>query len=127
LAKIKKPKILIVDDDPFITELYVLKFESAGFKVKSAPDAKSAFKLCTQERPDLILLDIVMPVMNGFEFLEKAKKNKNLKTIPVLAFTNRFSVEYESKARNLGADDYLIKVNFTPSELVTRVKKFLEI
>jgi CheY-like chemotaxis protein len=127
MAKQTKQKILLVDDDPFIAELYVVKFESAGFEIKTAPHAKEALKIVRSFKPNLILLDLIMPVMDGFEFLEIAKKDKVLKEIPVVAFTNRFSLEYETRARNLGVDGYFVKMKFMPDELVLKIKEFLEV
>jgi len=127
MLKQNKQKILLVDDDPFIAELYVVKFEAAGFTVKTAPHAKDALKIAKTFKPNLILLDLIMPVMDGFEFLAIAKKDKALKEIPVVAFTNRFSLEYETRARNLGVDGYFVKMKFMPDELVLKVKEFLEV
>jgi CheY-like chemotaxis protein len=120
-----KPKLLIVDDDPFIVSLYVVKFESAGFAVEVARNGKEALEMLERFTPDVILLDLLMPVMNGFEFLENVKKIDRFGHIPIVAFTNRFSMSEESRARALGVDEYCIKIHFTPDELVSKIREFL--
>lgn len=119
------PKVLIVEDDPFLSEIYATKFSEANFEVELAADGKEAIKKAQAAKPDLILLDIVLPKMDGFETLRQIKNNKELAAIKVVALTNLGQKEEVEKGLALGADDYIVKAHFTPSEVVARVKNIL--
>jgi len=119
-----KPKILIIDDDPFIIEIYVLKFKDSGFEVESAQDAKTGLQKIKDFRPDVVLLDIVMPVTSGLEVLLEIKKGEAAK-FKVILLTNLGQKEDVEKGIKLGADGYIIKAHFTPSEVVEKVKELL--
>ena len=119
-----KPKILIIDDDPFIIEMYVLKFRDSGFDVESAQDTKTGLQKIQDFQPSVVLLDIVMPVTNGLEILSELKKEK--KAMPkVILLTNLGQKEDVEKGMKIGADGYFIKAHFTPSEVVAKTKELL--
>lgn len=118
--------VLIVDDDPFILDMYVLKFREEGFHVEVASDGKKAFEQIKAVHPDVVLLDIVMPLMDGFEVLNKAKQDDALKNIPIILLTNLGQKEDTERGASLGASDYIIKAHFTPSEVVKKVKEFFK-
>ena len=118
--------VLIVDDDPFILDMYVLKFREEGFRVEVASDGKKAFEQIKEVHPDVVLLDIVMPLMDGFEVLNKVKQDDALKNIPIILLTNLGQKEDTERGTSLGASDYIIKAHFTPSEVVSKVKEFLK-
>lgn len=118
-------KILIVEDDDFLLKMYVTKFELEGFSVLSAATGIQGLKLTQKEKPMLILLDLNMPEMSGFEVLEKIKADKDTKDIPIIILTNYSQKEDIDKCLALGADDYLIKAHFVPSEVISKVKKIL--
>ena len=105
--------------------MYQEKFKMAGFKVFSAMDAEEGLTIAKKEKPNLILLDILLPRGNGIFFLEKIKENHDISSIPVVAFSNYDDPKTKEKARNAGARDYLIKTNFTPEEVVNKVKEYL--
>lgn len=119
-----KPKILIIDDDPFIIEMYVLKFKDSGFEVESAQDAKTGLEKNRDFEPQVVLLDIVMPVTNGLEVLSQIKKVEAAKP-KIILLTNLGQKEDVEKGIKLGADGYIIKAHFTPSEVVEKVKALL--
>jgi DNA-binding response OmpR family regulator len=119
-----KPKVLIIDDDPFIIEIYVLKFKDSGFEVDSAQDAKTGLQKIKDFKPDVILLDIVMPVTSGLEILLEIKKGEAAK-FKIILLTNLGQKEDVEKGIKLGADGYIIKAHFTPSEVVEKVKALL--
>lgn len=119
------PKILIVEDDPFLSEMYSTKLAQENFEVELAMDGKEALKKARDIKPDLILLDIVLPKMDGFEVLEKIKKDSALGGIKVIALTNLGQKEEIEKGLGLGADDYIVKAHFTPSEVINKVKQVL--
>lgn len=119
----KKVKILLIEDDPFLSSMYSTKFEMENFDVASAEDGAKGLSLALSDRPDIILLDILMPKMNGFEVLEKLRANKETKDVPVILLTNLNQRDDIEKGMALGAADYLIKAHFMPSEVVDKIKK----
>lgn len=120
---ILKKKILIVEDDPFISQMYKDKLRKEGYNVSIAQSGKEGLDFLKENKPDLILLDIVMPEMNGFEMLELAKKDKEIKNIPIILLTNLGQKEDIEKGLKLGADAYLIKAHFTPSEVIEKLEE----
>ena len=118
-------KILIIEDDPFLNEMYVTKFTQANFEVEVAIDGQEGLQKIEKNKPDLILLDIVLPKMDGFEILEKVKNNPQLKKIPVVLLTNLGQRNEVEKGLSLGADEYIIKAHFTPTAVVAKVKEIL--
>lgn len=125
MPKESKQKVLIVEDDTFLAGIYANKFEKEGFEVRSAADGEQGFQLAQKELPDVILLDILLPKMDGFEVLEKLKADAKTKKIPVVLLTNLGQKEDVDKGLKLGAADYLIKAHFMPQETVEKVKKVL--
>lgn len=123
----KKIKILLVEDDPFLLNMYATKFEIEDFQVVVAEDGDKGYKTAVKELPDIILLDVMLPKMNGFEVLEKIKSEQATKDIPVILLTNLSQKNEIDRAMNLGAVDYLIKAHFMPSEVVDKIKKILKI
>lgn len=119
-------KILIVDDEPILRKMYQIKFQNSGFEVITAQDGAEVFERIQESRPDLILLDVMMPKMDGFEVLARLKANQDFKNIPVVLLTNLSASELDrGKGLELGALDYLVKDNFTPADIVQKVKSYL--
>ena len=118
-------KILIVEDDDFLLQMYVTKLELEGFQVISAIDGIKGLKLAKKDKPDLVLLDLQLPSMSGFEVLENLKQDDEIKQIPVLILTNFSQKEDIERCLNLGASDYLIKAHFVPSEVIKKIKDIL--
>lgn len=125
MATTKKTKILIVEDDTFLAGIYASKFEKEGFDVLLGIDGEAGLKLARKELPTIILLDILLPKLDGFEVLEKLKADEATKKIPVVLLTNLGQKEDVDKGLKLGAVDYLIKAHFMPAETVEKVKKVL--
>ena len=121
----EQKKILLVEDDDFLVQMYATKLELENYTVIMATDGAKWLKLAIKEKPDLVLLDLNLPIMDGFQVLEELKKNPETKAIPVLVLTNYGQKENVDKCLNLGAEDYLIKAHFVPSEVVARIKKIL--
>lgn len=119
-------KILIIEDEKILVEMYEDKFKKAGFEVYSAMDTKEGLKLTKEEKPDLIVLDILLSQDSGIFFLQKLKKEKDFFSTPVIVFSNYDSKEVRNQALKLGAKDYLIKTNYTPQELIEKIKAYLE-
>jgi DNA-binding response OmpR family regulator len=119
-------KVFIIDDDPLIIRMYQTKFQNQGYDVETAADGDEALKKVLNIKPDIILLDIMMPKVNGLEVLKNLKGNKDTKLIPVIILTNLgLSEADEQKSIELGAVTYIIKANYTPAEIVAKVKEIL--
>lgn len=119
-------KILVVEDDSFLSEMYLTKLSESGFDVEAAYDGKEALAKIKEFKPDLVLLDIVLPRLDGFEVLRMIKKEDSSKNIPVIILTNLGQKEEVEKGLKLGASGYIIKAHFTPTEVVAKVKKALD-
>ncbi|HJX59608.1 MAG TPA: response regulator [Patescibacteria group bacterium] len=117
--------ILVAEDEKFLANIYRVKFEKSGFKVLIAEDGEKTLEILAKERPDIILLDLVMPVKDGFEVLKEIKSNALLKDIPVIVASNLGQDEDIKRAKLLGATDYFIKANMHLPELVSIVAKML--
>jgi len=118
-------KILLVEDEKILAEMYKDKFEAEGFETKIAFSSREALEILEKEKPDLILLDILLPKENGIVFLSKIKKEEKFKDIPVVAFSNYDTPETKKEALALGVKEYLIKTDYTPQDLVEEIKKYL--
>lgn len=119
----QKKVILLVEDDSFLSDMYTTKFTESGYDIKPAMDGQQGLDMLTGGlRPDIVLLDIVMPKMDGIELLTAIKKDEKLKNIPVVLLTNLGQETDIQKGMELGALDYLVKAHFTPSEVVKRVE-----
>lgn len=122
-----KSKILLIEDDPDQIFLYQSKFEIEGFDFISSRDGDAGIAKAKSEKPDCILLDLVLINESGIDVLEKIKKDQNIKQIPVIIHTNLVQKDNKQKAIELGAADFLIKTNMMPSDVVKRVRKLLKI
>jgi DNA-binding response OmpR family regulator len=118
-------KILLVEDDALISEMYVNKLSSAGFEVAVAKDGDEAIAKTKEIKPDLILLDVVLPKKDGFEILKEIKEYPETKNIKAIFLTNLGEEENIKRGREAQADAYLIKAHSTPSEIVEKIKEML--
>lgn len=118
-------KILLVEDDKMLADMYTTKFEKEGLHILRAHDGAEGLEMIKQEKPDLVLLDIIMPKLDGFAVLREVRKIPELKSTHVLLLTNLGQTEDVAKGHELGADDYFIKANHTPAEIVEKVKYML--
>lgn len=119
------PKVLIIDDDPFIADMYVIKFRDEHFDIATARNGKDGLKKIKEFDPDIVLIDVVMPDMDGFHVLEELKKQKG-KAYKIMMLTNLGQKEDVERGMGLGAIDYMVKAHFTPSEVVERVRVLLQ-
>ena len=117
--------IAIIEDDQVINQMYRMKFEAAGFEVVSASDGEAGVKVVQRANPDIILLDLQMPNMNGTEALQKIRHQSANANTPVIILTNLGEEEAPAELRRLGIDSYIVKANLTPSQVVARVKETL--
>lgn len=118
-------KVLIVEDEQILAELSSVRFRSEGYQVFVAGDGQQCLEVAAREHPDIILLDVIMPVMNGFEALRRLKADTTLAAIPVVIFSNIAQEKEIAEGRALGAADFFVKAKMTPTEYVERVKKIL--
>lgn len=115
-------KILIIEDDKFLRELIAQKLLTEGYDIAEAVDGEQGAKLAKSEKPDLILLDLILPGMDGFEVLGKIKEDVSTSQIPVIILSNLGQKDDIEKGLKMGANDYLIKAHFTPGEIIAKIK-----
>ena len=118
-------KILIIDDDPLIAEMYTLKLKEAGFDVEVATDGRVGLEKIKGGNYDVVLLDVVLPIMDGFEILQSLQR-EGKSSPPVILLTNRGQKEDVDRGMALGAVDYIIKAHFTPTEVVAKIQAVLK-
>ncbi|MCD6550219.1 response regulator [bacterium] len=119
-------KILLVEDDPFLIDIYKTKLKQEGFQVEVAKDGESALNLLEEKSPDLLLLDIVIPHVDGWEILKWIRSKEKFKNLKVIVLSNLGQKEEVKKGMELGATKYLIKAHYTPTEIVKEIKKVLK-
>ncbi|MBI2098454.1 MAG: response regulator [Candidatus Wildermuthbacteria bacterium] len=124
--KSEKKTILIVEDEELLSEMYQEVFQKEGFRVATAKTAHEAIGIARAEKPNFILLDILLPGDSGIYFLEQRKVHPELASIPVIAFSNFDDLRMKDDAFRLGAQDYLLKTNYTPQEIVSKVKEYVK-
>lgn len=119
-------KILLVEDEPFLSGMYQTKLKLEGFDVVAVLDGEQALEKIKGGKFDLVLLDIMMPKLNGFEVLKSIRKEKGvISKVPVLMLTNLGQKSDVEQGLLLGANDYIVKASFTPAEVVQKINKFV--
>jgi DNA-binding response OmpR family regulator len=118
-------KILIVEDEKILSEMYVEKFIQAGFEVVHAGDADAGYMTAKKEKPDLVLLDILLPKGNGIEFLKTLRKDPEIADTIVVAFSNFDDPPTKKEAFAFGVKDYLIKTNYTPQAIIDKILSYV--
>ena len=119
-------KILIIEDDKFLRELIAQKLLKEGYDIAEAVDGEKGIKAVKEEKPDLILLDLILPGVDGFEVLTQIKKDPVLAEIPVIILSNLGQKDDIERGLKIGAIDYLIKAHFTPGEIINKIKTILK-
>ena len=118
-------KILLVEDEPDQIAMLKVRLEANGYEFMSAMDGEEGLKKVNEEKPDLVLLDIIMPKMDGIEVCKRLKKDSNTKSIPVIVITAAGIKDAEQKSREVGADDY-IKKPYDAADLVLKIKALVD-
>ncbi len=121
----KAIKIMLIEDDTFLSSMYAEKLSSENFLVVTAMDGQEALEKIKREIPDVVLLDIMIPKVNGFEVLKRIKTDAATAAIPVILLTNLSQENEVKQGLDLGASDYLVKAHFTPTEVIGKIKKVL--
>lgn len=119
-------KILLIEDDKMLVDMYTLKFQESGYEVVNALNGNDGYELAKKSAPDIILLDIILPQMDGFSVMEKIIADKSIKKTPVIFLTNLKQDEDVERGKNLGAIDYLVKSTLTPTQILSRVEEFFK-
>lgn len=120
-----KEKILVVEDDKFLIKAYNIKFTRAGFEVITATDGAEGLEMAKKELPKLILLDLMLPKIDGFEFLKRMAVDESLKNIPVIVLSNLGQQTDKERALALGAKEYLIKADYSLDEIIEKSNKYI--
>lgn len=126
LKKEEAKNILLIESDDFLADIYATKFRQEGFKVKRASDGEQGLKMLSREKPDCLLLDILLPKKDGFEVIKEARAKLEFKKMPIIVISNLGQKDDIDKALDLGANDYFIKAHFVPSETVLKIKKLFK-
>lgn len=122
----KYTTILLVEDDKFLEDIFATRLQNEGYNIVVAGDGETGLKLASEKHPHLILLDIILPQMDGWEVLEKLQGQEMTRDIPVILLTNLGHEEDVEKGLKSGAAGYLIKAQYTPTEVINKVKDVLE-
>jgi len=115
--------ILLVEDEPTLQKTLSTALTQEGYMVKNALDGEAGLRLAKEIKPDIILLDLILPKMDGFEVLGELKKDETVKNIPVIVLTNLESTQDIEKALTLGATNYLVKANYDLKDVIEKVKE----
>ena len=119
-------KILLIEDDKFLRDLISQKLKSEGYEVVEAAEGREGLEKIKKEKPNLVLLDLVLPGIDGFEVLKKIKEDPSTSSLPVIILSNLGQKDSVEKGLKMGAVDYLIKAHFTPTEIIEKVKSNLK-
>lgn len=121
----KTINVVLIEDEKMLAEMYASKLTKEGMTVHAAADGAAGLELIKKEHPDIILLDVIIPKIDGFEVLRQLKGDPSTQSIPVMLLTNLGQEEDVKKGHDLGASDYFVKSDHTPAEVVEKVKKLL--
>jgi len=119
-------KILVIEDDKFLRELISQKLLKEGYDIAEAMDGEKGVDAIKAENPDLILLDLILPGIDGFEVLSRIKSDPSMSGIPVIILSNLGQKDDIEKGLKMGAVDYLIKAHFTPNEIVEKIRSIMK-
>jgi len=119
-------RVLLAEDDPFLIDVYTTKLKEVGFKVDVAKDGQIALDFLQKNKPDILLLDIILPRIDGWEILKKIKQEHKFKDLPIIILSNLGQKQEVEKSLALGATKYLIKAHYTPAEIVKEIRKLLK-
>lgn len=118
-------KITVVEDDKFLRELITQKLSKEGYDITEAVDGEEGIETIKEEKPDLILLDLILPGIDGFEVLARIKSDPGISEIPVIILSNLGQKDDIERGLKMGAKDYLIKAHFTPEEIIKKINTVL--
>jgi len=118
-------KILFIEDDPLLVKIYSTRLSADGFEVLSAENGEEGLQMAETQTPALIVLDIMMPRLDGFSVLEKLRASEKTKNTPILVYSNLGQEDEIARAKKMGATDFIIKANLSPTEMIAKIKEYL--
>ena len=121
----QKLKVLMIEDDPVLQRMYISKLTESGYEVDLARDGSEGMYKALNINPDLVLLDLMLPKVDGFHILAEMRKNPKTQKTPVIIMSNQGQAEDATKALQLGADDYIVKLNNPPSTVIKKIQALL--
>lgn len=121
----KGPTVLFIEDDTLLLKMYKTKFENEGFRVLTAKDGEEGLSMAKNQNIDLVILDIMMPVLSGLDMLAQYRQDPKGKSVPVIILTNLTREDEMKRARELGVKEFIVKADYTPSEVVRKIKDYL--
>lgn len=121
----QKTKILLVEDDRMIIDMYKMRLEEEGYDVSVTEKGSEALEQAKNEKPAVILLDVMLPEVDGFSILQSLKNQPETKRIPVLLLTNLGQEGDKTKGTDMGAADYFVKAQHTPAEVIRKIKQLI--
>ena len=121
-----KIRLLLIEDDSLIVKIYTTRLKADGYTVVSAENGEAGLAMAQQEKPDLILLDVMMPILDGYSVLERLRTLPDFKTIPILVYSNLAQDGEIEKGKQLGATEFIVKANISPTELVNKIKSYIQ-
>lgn len=122
-----KKKVLIVEDDGYIRDAYAEIIRGEGFDVITADNGQAGLDMVTSQKPNLVLLDLMLPIMDGKQMLHKVREIPEFRTLPVIVLTNAGTADNEKETKFYdNASDFLIKANVTPGDIVAKIKSFIQ-
>ena len=121
-----KKKILVIEDDVHISKIYEMKFSKEGYDTVFLTTGDLALEKIHSDKPDLIVLDLMVPKKDGFTILEEIKEDPDLLKIPLIVLSNLGGSKDQERAMSLGANEYMVKVNYSMKEVVERAKSYLD-
>lgn len=119
-------KILFIEDDPLINKIYSTRLKADGHEVYTSENGEEGIKLAEEVLPDVVVLDVMMPRVDGFAVLEKLRANEKLKLKPILMYSNLNNEEEIKRAMQMGVTEFLIKANLSPTQMVNKIKQYIE-
>jgi len=123
--KTNKKTVFVIEDDVFLIKAYQIKFEKAGADVWTVADGNEALKFLEKDPPNVVLLDLLLPGISGFDVLTEIRKNEKWKNVPVFVLSNLSQTQDIERAKTLGVEEYFVKANTKINDIVERVKKYL--
>ncbi|HCS78279.1 TPA: response regulator [Patescibacteria group bacterium] len=118
-------KILFIEDDPLLVKIYSTRLSVDGYEVISAENGEDGLQIAETQAPDLIVLDIMMPRLDGFSVLEKLRQSEKTRNTPILVYSNLGQEDEIVRAKKMGATDFVIKANLSPTEMINKIKEHL--
>lgn len=119
-------KILLIEDDSLIVKIYTTRLKADGYEIVSAEDGEKGLEVAQQEKPDLILLDVMMPKVDGFTVIQTLRADEQFKNTPIIMYSNLAQEAESKRAIEVGATEFITKANISPTELVNKIKSYVK-